>query len=58
MYKNFYLGGNQLVIRYENGTHRVFEEYQNYKEVYNGTFEECVKYCEKRYIEHAQDTIG
>ena len=57
MYKNYWLGANELQIVFRDGTHRVIEEYENWKTVFTGTYEECVKYCEKRYTEYEEDIL-
>lgn len=58
MTKNFWLGDNELVIVYSNGTHRVIEAYEDYKTVFNGHFKDCLEYCKKREIEYIESVIG
>lgn len=56
--ENLWLGGNELIIRFRNGTHVVLESYEDYEVVFQGKYEECVKYCEKRWIEYEESIIG
>lgn len=52
-----YLGGNQLFIRFENGTHVVRERYENYEVVFQGNYVECVRYCQKRFARYFEEHI-
>ncbi len=52
------LGGNELIIRYENGTHVVRESYKDYEPVFVGKYEDCVKYCEERWLDYEESIIG
>lgn len=52
--QNYYVGGNQMVIVYRNGTCHVLEEYENYDSVFTGTFAQCFEYCNKRNIEYEE----
>lgn len=58
MIKNFWLGSNELVIVFRNGTHSVIEKFENWKDVFCGCLEECMKYCSNREIEYEESIIG
>lgn len=58
MYKNFWLGDNELIINFNEGHCRVLERYENYNIVFVGNYKECEEYCEKRVIEYEESIIG
>ena len=58
MSKNFWLGSNEIVIVFCNGTHHVIEAYEDYKTVFTGNFEKCLDYCKNREIEYMESVIG
>lgn len=58
MYKNYWLGSNELVITQQNGTHHVIEKFENWKAVFSGHIEQCLKYCWDRVIDYEESTIG
>ena len=58
MSKNFWLGCNELIIVFRNGTHHVIEAYENWKKVFTGHIEECIKYCKIREKEYEESVIG
>ena len=58
MIKNFWLGCNELVIIFHNGTHHVIEEFENWKTVFTGCLEDCIKYCNGREIEYEESIVG
>ena len=55
---NIWLGNNELLIRFRNGTHVVLEGYEDYEVVFTGTYEECFKYMTDRWIEYEESIIG
>lgn len=55
---NIYLGNNQLYIRWRNGRWVVLEEYEDCDIVCEGSYKDCVEYCDKRYIEYQESIIG
>ena len=58
MPQNFYMGDNELVIVFRNGTHVVIEKYDGYNEVYGGSFGQCYAYCITRVREYEESIIG
>lgn len=58
MCKNFWLGCNELVIAFRNGTNHVIEAYENWRTVFKGHIEECIEYCKKREAEYEESIIG
>jgi len=58
MFRNFWLGDNELVIRFRNGTHAVLEKYEDWCAVYEGCFEACLDYCEARWRAYQESIIG
>lgn len=55
---NIWLGANELVIVFRSGTHFVIEKYEDWQDVYQGTYAQCVKYCENRSLEYEESIIG
>ena len=55
---NFWLGCNELIIVFRNGIHVVLESYEEWDEVFRGTFGQCYLYCENRVIEYEESIIG
>lgn len=55
---NFYLGDNELVIVIRNGVNVVLEKYEEYDEVFRGTFGQCFYYCKDRVREYEESIIG
>lgn len=55
--QNYYVGGNQMVIVYREGTHHVLEEYEDYEIVFTGTFAQCLEYCDQRNLKYLESTI-
>lgn len=58
MSKNFWLGSNELVIVFRNGTFHVIEEYEGFETVFTGSYKDCLDYCESRQIDYAESVIG
>lgn len=58
MANNYWIGGNELIIVFRNGTHMVLEGYEDYEPVFVGSFEKCVKYCDDRWTEYQESIIG
>lgn len=58
MYKNYWLGNNELIIIQQDGTHHVIEKFENWKAVFSGHIEQCLKYCWDRVIDYEESTIG
>lgn len=58
MCKNFWLGCNELVIVFCNGTNYVIEAYENWRTVFKGHIEECIEYCKRRETEYEESIIG
>jgi len=58
MKNNFWLGDNELVIVYREGTHHVLESYGNYSTVFSGAYDKCVEYCKNREISYLESIIG
>ena len=52
--RSLYLGSNQLVIIFNNGRHYVIEEYEDWNAVFEGTYAECDKYLDHRWVEYAE----
>ena len=55
MSNNRYLGDNELVLVFRNGTHCVLEEYEYYEPVFSGHYEDCVKYMDRREAEYLEE---
>lgn len=55
MYENVWLGSNELAIVSCDGNYCVRERDLDYKTVFRGNYEECFKYCEKRYSEYENE---
>ena len=55
MSDNRYLGANELVLVFRNGTHCVLEEYEYYEPVFSGHYEDCVKYMDRREAEYLEE---
>lgn len=49
---NTFLGDNELVIVFRNGTHHVIEKYEDWDVVFTGHYEQCISYCDERWIEY------
>lgn len=58
MYKNYWLGCNELVIIQKNGTHHVIEKFENQKTVFVEQIEKCLEYCWDCVIDYEESTIG
>lgn len=58
MCENFWLGCNELIVVFRNGTHHVIEAYENWETVFTGHIEECIGYCKRREIEYMEAVIG
>ncbi|MCI8357096.1 MAG: hypothetical protein HFI51_02950 [Lachnospiraceae bacterium] len=56
--KNFWLGCNELIIVFRNGTFHVLEEFENFVSVFSGHFDECFEYCKNRLIDYEESVIG
>ena len=56
--KNLYLGNHMLGIRYEDGRWVVKEDYEDWAVVFSGTYEECVAYCEERWVSYQAEIMG
>ena len=56
-WKNVWLDNNELVLYFRNGTHRVMEKYKYYKDVFTGSYEECLKYINRRELEHLKEKL-
>lgn len=54
-WKNVWLDDNELVLCFRNGKHRVMEKYEGYKVVFTGSYEECVKYMNRRELEYLKE---
>ena len=55
--QNYYIGANQLVIVYRDGSHRVLEEYEDYGVVFMGTFGQCLEYCKQRELSYLERIV-
>lgn len=53
-WKNIWLGGNELVLFYRDGTFHVVERYEYYEEVFTGTYEECIAYMNRREADYLE----
>lgn len=49
---NYWIGDNELVIRFRNGIHVVLEKYEDYEVVFTGHYEKCHAYCREREIKY------
>lgn len=58
MCENYWLGSNQLVIIFNNGTHHVTEEFENWKTVFDGSYEACLEYCKIRQNKYIESIVG
>ena len=56
-WKNVWLDDNELVLYFRNGTHRVMEKYEYYKDVFTGSYEECLKYINRRELEYLKEKL-
>lgn len=55
---NLWLGGNELVIVFRDGTHHVMERYEDYDDVFSGSYEACVAYVHDRWTDYQESIIG
>ena len=55
---NFWLGPNELIICFRNGTYHVHEKFEDYAEVFTGNYDNCWRYCTQRYEEYLREIIG
>ena len=55
---NVWLGNNELVIVCRNGYYFVRELYEDFSEVYQGSYKDCIRYCEERLIDYEESIIG
>ena len=51
---NLFMGSNELIIIYRNGTHHVIEKDEDYNEVFTGSYEKCCEYCKNRNIDYLE----
>jgi hypothetical protein len=58
IHQNFWLGSNELIIVFRDGTCHVIEQYEDWETVFTGRYEECLKYCKSREIEYKESIIG
>ena len=56
--KNLFLGNNELIIIYRDGIHRVIESDEAWEEVFTGSYEDCIGYCENRWADYQASIIG
>ena len=57
MTDNLFLGGNQLVIAFWNGTFCVLESFEDCQPVFTGSYEKCLDYMRTRYIEYLESLL-
>ena len=55
---NLYLGSNELRLIVEHGCYAVIEEWEDWKAVFYGDYNECIAYMEERYLEYQVSLIG
>ena len=55
---NYFLGSNELAIRYRSGRYVVLERYEDYEVVFEGHYEDCVRYCKDRWTDYMESLIG
>ena len=55
---NLYLGNNELRLIVEHGCYAVIEEWEDWKAVFYGDYNECVAYMKERYLEYQVSLIG
>ena len=58
MSDNFWIGDNELVIRFADGQYVVLEKYEECQRVFNGTYEQCRGYCETRRRDYEESIVG
>lgn len=58
MTDNFYLGRNELLIRFQEGRHVVMEADEDWKTVFEGSYGQCRGYCENRVRDYQESVIG
>ena len=51
---NLFMGSNELIVIYRNGTHHVIEKDEDYNEVFIGSYEKCCEYCKNRNIDYLE----
>ncbi len=54
-WKNVWLDDNELVLCFRDGTHHVMEKYEDYNDVFTGSYEECIKYMNRREMEYLKE---
>lgn len=58
MTNNCWLGSNELVIINRGTSSFVLERYEDYKEVFKGSYEKCREYVKQRYLSYMESIIG
>ena len=53
-----YLGNNQLLVNFRDGSWVVEEEWENWGVVFRGSFEECSAYLNERWFSYMEDRVG
>lgn len=56
--ENLYLGNNELRLIVAHGCYSVIEEWENWKVVFQGGYNECITYMESRYVDYQVSLIG
>lgn len=51
-WKNVWLGDNELVLFFKNGTFHVIEKYEDYAEVFTGNYDQCIDYMNRRELDY------
>ena len=54
---NMYVGGNELRLYFECGYWHVKEEYENWAVVFSGSYEQCVAYCNERWLSYMEESL-
>lgn len=56
MCDNFWIGGEELVIAYMNGTHSVLSNWED-EPLFTGNYKACLEYCMTRETEYLESII-
>lgn len=54
---NVFIGNNELRIIAKGGNYQVIEEWENWKAVFSGSYNDCVRYCNIRYLDNAVNNL-
>ena len=55
--ENRYIGANELILVFRNGTYYVLEEYENYNSIFQGNYKKCIEYMKTREIDYLESLL-